>query len=80
MYWVTMTDKLFSRVERTTSKVIVECDTYEEAVIVETNCLNRGDMKYVNIRSTKPYYPDHYNEYWKTKEDYPSWFKPGYFN
>ena len=78
MYWVTMTDKFFSHVEGTTSKLVIECETYDEAVIVEENANNRSEMIHVNIRSTKPYYP-YYNVYWHDKEDYPSWFKAGYF-
>jgi len=80
-YWVSMTDKFFSRVQRITSKLIISCETYQQALIVEANALNRSEMKYVNICHKKPYYPSWYMVYEHGKHlgDYESWFKLDYF-
>ena len=74
-----MTDKFMSYGERTTSKVVMECENLKEAETVYNNMLNRSDMKYVNICSNMPRYPSHYNVYHKDKTDYPEWFIAGYF-
>jgi hypothetical protein len=52
----------------------------EQAQIVEDNARNRSEMKHINIRSTKPSYPDYFVS-WHGKEqgDYESWFVPNYF-
>jgi hypothetical protein len=58
-YWVTMTDKFMSgwgRAENKINKYILECDSYQEAEIVRDNAMNRSEMKYINITSTKPSY------------------------
>ena len=56
------------------------CDSLSEARIVENNANNRSDMKYINIRSTTPYYSNskYYTEF-KTKEVYPKWYVKGGF-
>jgi hypothetical protein len=83
MYYVTMTDKFMSGwgpARNKTNKLVIECHTYDEALIVEQNARARSEMTYVNIRSSKPYYND--RSYYVSrhgKGDYDSWFVPGYF-
>ena len=83
MFYVTMTDKALSgwgRAEGKINKLIFECDNMKEAKTVEENAANRGDMKYINIRVAKPYYPpSRYLAQTKTKEDYPKWYQEGAF-
>ncbi len=79
MFYVTMTDKFLSgwgHSEGRTNKLIFPCTTYAEALIVERNALDRDDMIYVNIRTTKPYYNKRsYYPQTKTRKDYPTWYK-----
>ena len=78
MFYVTMTDRFMSgwgMAKDVDNKVVVFCDTYEEAEIVEANASARSEMKYVNIRSTRPYYKNAYVSYYN-KADQPLWFKP----
>lgn len=82
-YFVSMTDKFMSgwgEARGKINKLIFECETYEEALIVEENAQNRSDQKNINICSKRPYYPSrsHYTQV-KTKEIYPSWYEKGYF-
>lgn len=83
MIYVTMTDKFMSgwgEARDKINKLVFECKDMTEAMIVEQNAQNRSDQKYINIRSTKPYYNnDRCYVQFKTKEDYPSWYKEGYF-
>lgn len=82
-YYVTMTDKFLSgwgKAENKINKLIFICDSYEDAQIVSNNAKNRSDMKYINITTKKPYYNS--NRYYaqeKTKDEYNSWYKKGYF-
>jgi len=82
-YYVTMTDKFMSgwgMAKNKTNKLIIECDTMEEAEIVEENAKYRSDMKYVNIVITKPYYNKvQYHTSFKTKKEYKAWFVKGAF-
>ena len=82
-YYVTMTDKFLSgwgMAQGKINKLVITCETYQEAETVERNCLNRSDMKFVNVRSTRPYYnQNHYFVSWHDKNDYPNLFKPGAF-
>lgn len=83
MYYVTMTDRFMSgwgKAQDKINKLVFECETLEEAEIVAENARSRSDQKHVSIRTTKPYYPKdtHYTQI-KTKEEYPSWYKKGYF-
>jgi hypothetical protein len=77
-FWVTMTDKFMSgwgKAANKTNKLVIECDTYQQAEIIERNARKRSEMKFVNICSNKPRYgsnvlvsPKHYNdmgEIWK---------------
>ena len=83
MYYVTMTDKFMTgwgEAKDKINKLIFACETYEEAEIVSDNARNQGSQKYINITSKKPYYNS--NKYYtqvKTKEEYSSWYKEGYF-
>ena len=82
-YYVSMTDKFMSgwgQAQNKINKLVIECDSYEEAVTVYNNALNRSEMKYVNLNTTKPYYNKKWYEVSKhDKSDYPNWFKPYYF-
>jgi hypothetical protein len=83
MYYVTMTDTFLSgwgKAEGKINKLIFECATYEEAEIVAENAKQRSEMKYIKITSKKPYYnPKNYLVQVKTKEEYPNWYKKGFF-
>lgn len=83
-YYVTMTDKFMSgwgMAKDRTNKLIFICDDYEEAKRVAENAENRGDMTYINITTNKPYYNSKkYYAQEKTKDEYESWYKKGYFN
>jgi hypothetical protein len=68
-YYVTMTDKFLSgwgRAEGKINKMIVVCDTYEQAETIERNASQRPEMKYINITDKKPYYnTSRYHVSWK---------------
>ena len=56
-FWVCMTDKFMSGWGRATNKInkfCIECDTYEQAEIIERNARKRPEMKYINININKP--------------------------
>lgn len=82
--YVTMTDSFMSgwgHAEDKINKLVFECDSMEEAEIVEENASARGDQKYINIRSTKPYYSaERYFTQLKDKEEYPNWYEKGFFS
>lgn len=83
-YWVCMTDRFMSGwgyAEDKINKLVLECDTMEEAEIVAANARRREEMKYVNIRyGQKPYYNtrDYYTSY-HGKTDYARWYRPNQF-
>ena len=67
MYYVTATDKFMSGwglAENKTNKVIVVCNSIEEAEEVEVALHRRSEMKYINVRSSKPYYNNNYVISW----------------
>jgi hypothetical protein len=71
-YFVTMTDKFMSgwgQARGMTNKMIVECETYEQAETIARNARNRREMRRVNIRTSRPYYGNHILPSWKTWED-----------
>lgn len=79
MFYVTMTDKFMSgwgRARGKTNKLVISCNTYDEAETVAANARNRSEMKYVNICENKPRYDDRYFVSWHGREqdDYESWF------
>lgn len=58
-WYVTMTDKFLSGwgiAKNKTNKLVIECDTYEQAEIIEKNAKKRNEMRYINITSKKPYF------------------------
>ena len=58
-FYVTMTDKFMSgwgAAVNKTNKMIVECDTIEQAEQIERAARRRREMKYVNICTTRPRY------------------------
>ena len=70
MVYVTMTDKCLSgwgMAVNKTNKLIIECETMKQALIIEKNARLRSEMKYINIRSSKPSY--------NQKRFYLSWKK-----
>ena len=76
-FYVTMTDKFMSvwgMAEGKTNKLIIECDTIEQALQIERAARNRSEMRYVNIRMSKPHYGANVLETWKTWNDLgPVW-------
>ena len=72
MYYVTMTDKFMSGwglAEGKTNKLVIECETYDQASQIERAAKTRSEMKRVGIRTSKPYYGDHVLTSWKTYAD-----------
>ena len=72
-YYVTMTDKFMSgwgMAENKINKLIFECETMEQARIIERNAKKRDEMKYINICFKKPSYnKERYLESLKTWDD-----------
>lgn len=68
-FYVTMTDKFMSgwgMAKDKTNKLIIECETLDQAMQIERAARQRREMRYVNIRTTKPHYGAHVLESWKT--------------
>lgn len=82
-YYVTMTDSFMSgwgQAAGKTNKLVIECDSREEAEVVADNARSRSEMKYVNISNRRPNYASNkYFTSWTDKGDYANWFIPGYF-
>ena len=67
MYYVTATDKFMSGwglAKGKTNKVVVVCENWQEAEEVEEALHRRSEMKYINVRSSKPYYNNNYVISW----------------
>lgn len=67
MYYVTATDKFMSGwglAENKTNKVVVVCNSIEEAEEVEEALHRRSEMKYISIRYSKPCYKKGYVISW----------------
>ena len=63
------------------NRLIFVCDTPEEADAVRGNCEARSEFKRVTWNAKKPSLNNSRNFYQvKTKEDYPNWYKAGYFS
>ena len=81
--YVTMTDKAlsgFGNAYKKINKLVIECNTWQEAEIVAANASRRSEMKYVNICTKKPSYPaNKYLTSWHDKTDYDRWFIPNAF-
>ena len=79
-YYVTMTDKFMSgwgHANDKINKLVISCDSHDEAITVANNAERRDEMKYVNIASKKPYYnPNRYHVSWhgRAEGDYETWF------
>ncbi len=83
MYYVSMTDQVLSGwglSKGKINKLIFICENWEDAKIVQANAEGRGDQKYIKISTKKPSYPknSHLVQF-KTKEQYPTWYKPTWF-
>lgn len=78
MYYITMTDKFMSGwgwAKNKINKLIIECETMDQALIVQQNAKDRAEMKYINITNNKPYYnSNRYYVSWHNKDDYSCWF------
>jgi len=76
-FYVTMTDKFMSgwgMAEGKKNKLIIECETIEQAEQIERAARYRDEMTYVNIRISKPRYGANVLETWKTWKDLgPIW-------
>ena len=69
---MTMTDKFMSgwgRAKGMTNKLIIQCQTIEQAEQIERVARYRDEMTYVNIRTTKPYYRANILASWKTWDE-----------
>ena len=84
-YYVTMTDNFMSgwgESENKINKLVIECENYNDALIVKENASYRGDMKYINISNRKPSYnKDRYYTSFVSLEsgDYNNWHIKDYF-
>ena len=70
--YVTMTDSFMSGwglARGKSNKLIIECETSEQVHTVYRNAVNRSEMKYVNIRNSKPRYGSNVFESWKTFDE-----------
>lgn len=72
-YYVSMTDKFMSgwgAAKNVTNKLVIICDSIEQAETVERNALKRSEMRYVNLCLNKPRYPEsRYLTTWKSFSD-----------
>jgi len=75
-----MTDKFMSgwgMAKDKINKLVISCDTWDEALAVEKNAKNRDEMIYVNICTRKPHYnASRYYVSWhgRVQDDYDTWF------
>lgn len=71
-YYVTMTDKFMSgwgMAQGKTNKLIVVCDTWQDAETIQRNAEKRSEMKYINVTDRKPRYGQNVLESWKTFDE-----------
>lgn len=71
-FYVTMTDKFMSKwgyAQGKINKLIIVCDSIEQAEQIERAAHQRSEMRYINIRMTKPRYGENVTESWKTWDD-----------
>ena len=77
--YVSMTDKVLSGWGNTfgkINKIVLECDSYDEALIVEQNAMDRSEMKYINICMNNPRYDSRrYYVSRHDKTDYATWYE-----
>lgn len=78
-YFVTMTDKFMSgwgMAKGKTNRLIIACDTYEQAKIVMKNAARRSEMKYINYHVKMPKLSkNHYPSYKHISELGDAWTK-----
>ena len=77
-YYVTMTDKFMSgwgMAANKTNKLVIECETFQQAEVIERNARKRPEMKYINICSKKPYFKSNILPSWKLFENMGSIWK-----
>ena len=83
MIYVTMTDKFLSGwgiAKNQIAKLVIVCETWEQAEIVAENAKNRSDMKSINFSTEKPYYNQNkYQVEYHDINSYPRWFEKDYF-
>ncbi len=82
MYYVSMTDRFMSgwgKADSKINKLVIECETKEEADIVKGNAKGRSEMSEVVVFKERPEYGDDVLVSFKTKVDYPSWFEANRF-
>ena len=71
-YYVTMTDKFMSgwgMAKGKTNKLIIQCETWQQAEQIERAARDRSEMRYVNICVNKPRYGSNVIESWKKWDD-----------
>lgn len=72
-----MTDKFMSGwgvAEGKKNKLIIQCDTWQQAEQIERAARDRSEMRYINICTKKPRYGSNVVESWKTWDDLgPIW-------
>lgn len=82
-FYVVTTDTFMSgwgKAEGKTNKLILPCESYEQAEIVEKNAKARQDQTNVSIRKTMPKFDEgKVFAQVKTIKDYPSWYEEGRF-
>jgi hypothetical protein len=78
-FYVTMTDKFMSgwgMAAGKINKLVIECDTMDEALVVWRNARKRPEMKLVTICHNRPSYNSSgYHVSRHDKTDYSTWFK-----
>lgn len=83
MYYVAMTDTFMSGwglAQNKINRLVFECETYEDAIIVYHNAKERSEQTDINIRETKPHYNEEkYYTQFKNKTDAPKWYVNGGF-
>lgn len=79
MYYVSMTDNYLSGWGRSagkTNKLVLECETHEEALIVKNNAEDREDMRTIKIHIKKPKFdPTNNFVQYKDKTEYKTWYR-----
>ena len=57
--YVTMNDKFMSgwgMADGKINKLVIACETWDQATAIERAARDRGEMRYINITNKKPYY------------------------
>lgn len=80
-YYVTMTDGFMSgwgQARNKINKLVLACDTIEEAEHVFALAKSRSEMRHVNICHKRPNYSENrYFVSWHDKTDYRNWYPKG---